>query len=547
LRDSNASLNLVEEPDISNIKVFEITIPNPKKLCFYQVWNERTPQSNAKPFKTFVLNPSLFVAALDTFTAANPGVFYYPTIVMEIEEKIYYVQAINFSINENSDFVIQVTQDGFVSQFYQDRLENMNNVEIVMNISKIPCTVLFNVLKEQNFVDWLDCAYDKMGPTNTICQSGCPKNGENEFNSNYQGDVTIKPFGNNMSLVSLVNPGQLMVYSIWDEEAGQNQTPHGNLLFPMSIAELYEVQKAYNQKVKSRHLSMDEYAFRPSVVITLTDNLGKSIDYLAVLEDITTNYESNLKNTDSQFSFIMSTQKFQGYPNLAMPRLPTGNFKMNMNIDALSSDQQLTFIIKGTTKSKPTGAYKTLISNGWAYNYGYDDYKLEVYPGSGTTSKQLGKCMFTLHSLNNYLNVNSAKRMAGGPSNAFLAPARIGSLNDYNNSGPKKMCSNCYDRSKQPGYLGVLGPKDFTGVTGNGSSVAATFSYIAVPAVGAGPFGTSIWTTNETINLASAIYPLYDYLVNNLNFPQADVIGSDPVPAYVPTKHGDGCKHACKD
>ena len=146
-----------------------------------------------------------------------------------------------------------------------------------------------------------------MGEPNTICKSSCTKNGENEFNSNYQGDVTIKPFGNNMSLVSLVNPGQIMIYSIWDEEASQDKTPHGNLLFPISIAELYEIQKEYNQKVKSRHLSIDEYAFRPSVVITLKDNTGKSIDYLAVLEDITTNFESNLKNTDSQFSFIMST------------------------------------------------------------------------------------------------------------------------------------------------------------------------------------------------------------------------------------------------
>ena len=34
LRDSNASLKLVEEPNISNIKVFEITIPNPKKTLF---------------------------------------------------------------------------------------------------------------------------------------------------------------------------------------------------------------------------------------------------------------------------------------------------------------------------------------------------------------------------------------------------------------------------------------------------------------------------------------------------------------------------------
>ena len=243
LRDSNASLKLVEEPNIPNIKVFEITIPNPKKLCLYQVWNEKTPQANAKSFKTFVLNPSLFVAALDTFTAANPDVFYYPTIVMEIQEKIYYVQAINFSMNQDSDFVIQVTQDGFVTQRYQDRLENMSGVDVVMNISKIPCTVLYNVLREQNFVDWLDCTYDKMGPPNTICKSSCTKNGENEFNSNYQGDVTIKPYKNNMSLVSLVNPGQIMIYSIWDEEASQDKTPHGNLLFPISIAELYEIQK----------------------------------------------------------------------------------------------------------------------------------------------------------------------------------------------------------------------------------------------------------------------------------------------------------------
>ena len=183
------------------------------------------------------------MAALDTFTAANPGVFYYPTIVMEIQEKIYYVQAINFSINENSDFVIQVTQDGFVSQRYQDRLENMNNVEIVMNISKIPCTVLYNVLREQNFVDWLDCSYDKMGPPNTICKSSCSKNGENEFNSNYQGDVTIKPFGNNMSLVSLVNPGQIMIYSIWDEEASQDKTPHGNLLFQSVLLNFMKSKK----------------------------------------------------------------------------------------------------------------------------------------------------------------------------------------------------------------------------------------------------------------------------------------------------------------
>ena len=108
LRDSNASLNLVEESTIPDIKLFEIIIPNPKKMCFYQVWNEKTPQSNAKPFKTFVLNPSLFVAALDTFKAANPDVFYYPTIVIEIKEKLYYVQAINFSFNQDKELKYQI-------------------------------------------------------------------------------------------------------------------------------------------------------------------------------------------------------------------------------------------------------------------------------------------------------------------------------------------------------------------------------------------------------------------------------------------------------
>jgi hypothetical protein len=517
LRDSNVSLKLVEKSSIHDIKVFEITIPNPKKLCFYQVWNERTPISNALPFKTFVLNPSLFVAALDTFTAANPDVFYYPTIVMEIREKLYYVQAINFSINPNSDFVIQVTQDGFVTQRYQGLLENMNNVEIVMNISKIPCTVLFNVLKEQNFVDWLDCTYDKMGPLNTICKSSCSKNGENEFNSNYQGNVTIKPFKNNMSILSLEDPGQIMVYSIWDEEVIQDKTPHGNILFPISIADLYEIQKAYNQKVKSRHLSMEEYAFRPSVVITLKDNSGKSTDYLAVLEDITTNFESNLKNTDSQFSFIMSTQKFQGYPNLAMPRLPTGNFKMNMNIDALSSDQKLTFKITGTTPSNPSGDYLQAIQAGAMTNYGFNDYRLDVFNGSDTTP------IFSLHSLNNYLNVNKYKNLAGGPSNAFDAPARIGSLKDYNNSGEG------------------TGPSSFIGVTGDDNTIGATFSWLALINIFPEQFSFSAnWLRNNTLNMAWAIYPLYNYLVNTKNYPQSSVIGSDDVPTEVPLQPGDG-------
>lgn len=407
LRDSNVSLKLVEKSSIPDIKVFEITIPNPKKLCFYQVWNERTPMSNALPFKTFVLNPSLFVAALDTFTAANPDVFYYPTIVMEIKEKLYYVQAINFSMNENNDFVIQVTQDGFVTQRYQDRLENMTGVDVVINISKIPCIVLFNVLKEQNFVDWLDCTYDKMGPPNTICKSNCSKNGENEFNSNYQGNVTIKPFKNNMSIISLDDPGDIMIYSIWDENDDQNNRPSGAMLFPISIAEFYEIQKTYNQKVKSRHLSMDEYAFRPSVVITLKDNTGKSVDYLAVLEDITTNFESNLKNTDSQFSFIMSTQKFQGYPNLAMPKLPTGNFKINMNIDAISNPAAIKCTITGTTP--PIGTTPPDPFN----NYGFTDYKLELFNGSDPNP------IFILSSLNYYLGSSEGSVIAKQNGNAF--------------------------------------------------------------------------------------------------------------------------------
>ena len=270
---------------------------------------------------------------------------------------------------------------------------------------------------------------------------------------------------------------------------------------------------------------MDEYAFRPSVVITLKDNSGKSIDYLAVLEDITTNYESNLKNTDSQFSFIMSTQKFQGYPNLAMPRLPTGNFKMNMNIDALSSDQQLTIIITGTKASKPTGEYETLINEGRMHDYGFDDYRLDV------CQTRKGGCgndpIFTLNSLNNYLNVNKNKILTGGPKNAFLYPARIGSYNDYKSS---------YLRSRMPG------PSDFAGVTGHGSSVAATFSYLAAVSRNAAfpPQRGGGWVLDYTLNMASAIYPLYYYLVNTKNFVQSSVIGTDPVPKPVPLQPEDG-------
>ena len=61
---------------------------------------------------------------------------------------------------------------------------------------------------------------------------------------------------------------------------------------------------------------------------------------------------------------------------------------MNMNIDALSSDQQLTFTITGTTPSNPS-AYETQIYNNainglygqpWV-NYGFDDYRLDVLNG----------------------------------------------------------------------------------------------------------------------------------------------------------------------
>ena len=577
LRDSNASLKLIETPpNISNIKVFEITIPNPKKMCFYQVFNERTPLSNAKPFKTFVLNPSLFVAALEAFTRANPDVLYYPTIVIEIQEKIYYVQAIKFAINENNDLVVHVTQDGFVSESYQYRLENMNNVEVVMNISKFPCTVLFNVLKEQNFVDWLDCTYDKMGEPNTICKSSCTKNGENEFNSNYQGDVTIKPFGNNMSLVSLVNPGQIMIYSIWDEEASQDKTPHGNLLFPITIAEFYEVQKTFNKKVKSRHLSMNEYAFRPSVVMTLKDNTGKSIDYLAVLEDITTTLKVISKYGQS-IQFYNVNPEISGYPNLAMPRLPNRNFKMNMNIDALSSDQQLTFIITNAVPyrnlTKADGNYFDAVVEGrhtregnrhihtggrcfgrdcWP-NYGFDDYTLNVYQGSDKNS------IYTLNSLNSYLGNKGGRIVGKQNGNAFKQPARIFQLNACSQI-PQNLW-NTLQQQLGSGNTGNPGPTSFTGTSEICSSTPS-----APPASLGLMFGywsnvqyedTSIdfrykdfrpfWQNpgkmdGATLNLAAEITPLYEWLTTQMNFSPKHLGNFTAPTVSIPYEKGDGPK-----
>jgi len=333
--------------EFENLEVFEVRFPlsDTEKMLFYQVWDERTPISNSKPFKTFLLHTTQFEEIWNKLPEVsgheNKWAPVVEMTVSDISNINYYASVTRVAI-DNQDFVIYIKQGHFITGQSVNILREFNNVSVFVNLSKIPCNFLLPGLK-QDLKNWLDCSYDKMSNDNELKKSNLSTFGNKQLNYNYQGTVTIKSYKNNNNLITFGNnPNTILWYSVWDEaDHFSNDAQNGQFLYQSTLATFYNHVKKYNDQVSSKNLNMNEYGFKPSVVLSLLDVNNGRKDFLCVIEEFQTNPDSDTES----FGMVVSTQKFQGYPNLGYPKIPSGTFYVNMNIDSLSSNLDLFFII----------------------------------------------------------------------------------------------------------------------------------------------------------------------------------------------------------
>ncbi len=330
-RNSDGSYSLV----FTNIK---------NSVVLYQTWDDNTIHFNLKDFKVFSLDHNSLIKGMLQFNdnvnknnaiTDKEGFIYTPTVIVRVNNEVYHGKVNSFSHDESEeDELDKGFKITYNINFFRNTPPESYTGLVNMNMSNILHFIVRNANPDEKFLKWLDMNIIGLGSYHEITDNNLVGASLNIYLEN---SVTITEISANSYKIHLKNDNSVLFYQLWNKLNPLMNKHSIRTVKNTHQSSLYTLFKLNKKMINGLNIQDPEkFHFLPAASLRLIDGNNEEKSYLVQINDM----EVNTDNEQVTYSLIVNTSKFDVYNSNSVFNLPSGDFKMTMDIDACTCHER---------------------------------------------------------------------------------------------------------------------------------------------------------------------------------------------------------------